>query len=269
MVTPTPAAPPVSATLNLTYTLPLAQGIDPLALDVYAPAAKQNRPVVVFLHGTGESKRFYVRPMRTLAEQGLVVYAADWPVWVASRAARDDGRGFREIVETLACAVRYARATAADYGGDRSRLTLVGFSAGAAMGASLAFAGDEPERAWAEFAAERGAPPQQVKCAQSGDSAHVDAFVGVGGAYGLGEALQKEDPRLWQLVSVTTHIVARRNLRVRLLHGAFDTLVPIERSMQFAETLSQAGYDARFVRFDRGHVVPETLVAEEILKLWQ
>src|SRR3990172_2159820 len=62
---------------------------------------------------------------------------APWPDAAAFRAELTPGLGM------LACVVRFARAEAARFGGDPSRLSLYGHSAGANHAANIAFA--EPE----------------------------------------------------------------------------------------------------------------------------
>jgi acetyl esterase/lipase len=73
------------------------------------------------------------------------------------------------VYEQAACAVHFARQRAADYGGDPARVTLLGWSDGALIGAVVASAGDR-------FAG---------RCTD-GDlsSALPDSFVGVGGFLG-------------------------------------------------------------------------------------
>lgn len=53
----------------------------------------------------------------------------------------------REIItagwQDAACALRFARAKAADYGGDPARVIVVGYSGGGTAGAVMALAGDD------------------------------------------------------------------------------------------------------------------------------
>lgn len=276
---PATAAPPTSApspttavvvtnTLNLTYSLPVTAPVDAYALDVYAPLGARALPVLVFLHGTGETKRGYAHFSQAAAAAGFVVYAADWPVYTLSRASQDGGRGYREVAEIIACAIRYARTTAATYGGDAAKLTIGGFSAGAASASMVAFLGDEPEKQWNDYATQAGRPPQQARCAESDGSAHVDAFIGAAGPYNLSAPSGAADPKLTDLVSLSPHIESLRGLRVRLLHGTADSLVPIESSVRFADTLSKAGYDVKLTRFDGPHAAPEALVIAQLRDLW-
>lgn len=258
---------PVTTTRDLVYTIPAQPDVDAEQLDIVAPVGAKSLPVVIFAHGFGERKADYRRFSQTLAEQGFVVFTIDWPA--RNAGARDNHRGFRRTYETFACAVRFARNHATQYGGDAARLTLMGFSAGASASALLAFAADKPERAWDDFATTRNGPPRQVNCSAPEGSLQVNAFVGIAGPYALAEALQKDNPQLWQLVSPYAYLDNPQSARVRLLHGTFDSTVPLAQSTQFYEALTKNGYAVQLIKFDKGHAVPPELTIEEMRKLWK
>lgn len=289
--TPTPApAPPtatptseptVKVTKDIAYTTPLQPGTIPDAptslnqvdysivqrLDVYAPTESGPWPVVVFAHGLIESKESYADLSQAVAEQGVVVFTVNWPMTLPNVAAGENGVRYRESHETLACAVRFARAMASDYGGDPARVTLAGFSMGGAHGAYTALVGDDLDRLWEEFTAVRGGPPPQVECVVNGVSAHVDAFVGTFGCYNWIDVLQEKDPELWELNSIYTHLGKNPDLKVRLIHGEEDYQCPYEFAVQFDAALAEAGYDTALTPFDGGHWLPAQLTVEEIVKV--
>jgi acetyl esterase/lipase len=102
-------------------------------VDVYAPAEAQGAPVVVFIYGGGwkaGDRGMYRFLGATLAAAGIVCVVPDYRVWpeVASPV----------FVEDAAQAVGWARAHAAEHGGDPARLFLMGHSAGAQIVAMLA-----------------------------------------------------------------------------------------------------------------------------------
>ncbi len=103
-------------------------------LDVYAPRADGTaRPVIVFIYGgtwISGTKADNAWVGIALARQGYVTVVADYRIY-------PDGvwPGF---IEDNAAAARWALDHAADYGGDPSKLVLMGHSAGAFNVASLA-----------------------------------------------------------------------------------------------------------------------------------
>lgn len=263
-VAPTATALPLKITQDVVYALPLQPNDSEWKLDVYVPADGKPAPLVLFLHGFAEHKEDYARLYRLIAEQGAIAFGVEWPER-APFAIRDDNRKrYRHLSETLGCAIRFAHA---NYGGERAQVILMGFSAGAGAGAAIAFAGENAESAWDAFAAS-GGPPSQVRCVASGSS-RVDAFIGIAGGYGVSPTLQQQDPGLWQIINPYSHLGENKNLRVRLLHGEFDSRVPIASTIEFNGALSKAGYDTQFIKFDQGHAVPFDLAIAELKKLWK
>jgi predicted esterase len=259
--------PPVEVNSDVVYATLLQPDVTELRLDVYAPEEAGTWPVIVFLHGFEGNKEYFAPLSQAMVEQGAVVFTVNWPTWIADLAARENGKGFRETSEVLSCAIRFARATASDYGGDPSQVTLVGFSCGAAYGAWVALAGDDLDRLWEEFASIRGGPPPQVECVVSGVPANVDAFVGIAGRYGFAEPLQKRDPELWQIVSPYAHLGQDLDLQVRLIHGERDSAVKSEHSVQLNDVLAEAGYDTSLTLFDGIHRVPIELTAAKVMEV--
>jgi acetyl esterase/lipase len=277
--TPSPD-PAVKVSKDIAYTTPLHPGSIPdvpsinqvdygivQELDVYAPSEPGPWPVVVLAHGLPESKESYTDLSRALAEQGAVVFTVNWPVSLPNIAAGENGVRYRESYETLACAVRFARATAPDYGGDPARVTLAGFSMGGAYGAYTALVGDGLDPLWEEFTSARGGPPPQVECVAEGVPTHVDAFVGTFGCYNWIDVLQEKEPELWELNSIYTHLGENPDLKVRLIHGEEDYQCPYEFAVQFEAALAEAGYDSSLTPFDGGHWLPAELTVEEIMKV--
>ncbi len=246
--TPSPAAttaPTEQATAALSpvpSTIEVTEGVaytSTQKLDVYAPTEPGPWPVVVVLHGAPGSKADLAALSEAIAQQGAVVFNADW---------RDVIPKFLEATEDMACVVRFARASAADYGGDPTRVTLLGWSAGGASGAVVALAGDDFEG----------------DCLVSGDSGLPDAFVGIAGGYNFaidGEAafLKEDDLETWEAINPYSHIGSNPELRVRLVHGDADGTVSVEESIQFQQALEDAGYDVTLTVLEgAGHriVVP-------------
>ena len=101
-------------------------------LDVYMPTAvapapgSHGRPVVVFFYGgswQNGSRSSYLFVGAALASRGFVAMVPDYRTWPDT--------AFPGFVDDAATAVRWARDHAAEFGGDPSRIFLMGHSAGA------------------------------------------------------------------------------------------------------------------------------------------
>jgi acetyl esterase/lipase len=104
-----------------------------LALDVYAPRTADQAPVVVFFYGGSweSGKRGWYRYVGdALASNGIVAVVPDYRKYPEVR--------FPEFVRDGARAVAWARAHAREFGGDPSRLFVMGHTAGGQIAALLA-----------------------------------------------------------------------------------------------------------------------------------
>ena len=100
-------------------------------LDLYRPAA-DGAPVAVFLYGGGwraGDRGMYRFVGAALADRGFLVAIPDYRVYPEA--------AFPGFVEDAAAAVAWTKAHAAEYGGDSSRMFLIGHSAGAHIAALL------------------------------------------------------------------------------------------------------------------------------------
>ncbi len=243
-VQPTPSYS-VEVTKDIEYVTLLEPAAPVQKLDVYAPTEPGPWPVVVLMHAWFQSKEnsAYTSFGEELAGRGVVVFMPERrsPCSLLSECAGDNGRDLREVHESWACAVRFARGRAADYGGDAGRITVFGHES---SGLETALLGDDVQQAWDEFASDRGGPPPQAECLAVEDSAHVDAFIGYYGDYDFYERLKESDPDLWKLTSFFGVIGRNRDLEVYLLQGGMANSSYIERSVLLHDALVDAGYDA-------------------------
>jgi acetyl esterase/lipase len=219
-----------------------------LKLDVYHPSDSGPWPVVVALHGGGQTKELFNVFSKRIAQLGAVVFTPTY------RSSEPQGEQItRDIIaagwEDAACALRFARAKAADYGGDPTKVVVVGYSGGGTAGAVMALAGDDFEG----------------DCLVSGYSAFPDTFVGVDGAYDLvnccipDDLYAKGSPEDWDLLVPYTYIdrqPIREETRFYLIVGGTTELV--EMAKTFNERLGIEGYETTLTQFpelDHGQIV--------------
>jgi acetyl esterase/lipase len=102
--------------------------------DVLAPASPATLPTVVLLNGGGKQfteRRYQVPLAAELAKRGSVVFLIAYRGITTLNSDQDS-------VSDARCAIRYARAHTADYGGDPSRVVVVGHSQGGFLGIEIA-----------------------------------------------------------------------------------------------------------------------------------
>lgn len=239
------------ATMGIPYTVDSGR-----RLDVYTPGEPGPWPVVVVVHGLYQDKFSFAPLAEAIASEGAVVF----------NISVDMTFPFGTAIEEVACAVRFSRAMAADYGGDETRITLIGNSAGAVTGAVVAMAGDD-------FAED---------CVVTEGSALVDALVGYEGPYNWATqpvfndagdfvTLGEEDPELLETINPYSHIGGNPDLVVRLIHGD-DTdaewyEVPRQVSVEFHQALAEAGYSAELTLLDGPSHIGLTVPSSEAFEV--
>ena len=209
---------------RVTKTVGVAYGAG-LEADIWSPDGSVDAPVAVVLHGSSDRSSTEAI-VEVLVDGGLVVMNASWKPYEA----------FPDNISHAACAVRFARSRAPDFGGTRDTVILVGHSSGATAGAVISLGGDQFDTS---------------TCSERGESALPDSFVGLAGGYDPSH--DPNDPRhevaindalTYELVNPLTHLGSNPGLRVRLLHGDNDDVVPVESAIEFHQTLVESGYDA-------------------------
>lgn len=200
------------------------------AADIYLPGpGRRPAAVVVLVPGGG---------WQTADRTGLAALAARLAragMVVANITYRtgEDHVTFPAPVEDIACATAFAE-TVARAGAARVPVVLLGHSSGAQLAAVVALSGNRYQRG----------------CPYPGTA--VDGLIGVSGPYdvrafadvavALFGATPEQDPAAWR-DGDPLRWAARgaSGLRVLLLHGDQDTLVPPDQSRQFAAGLEKAG----------------------------
>lgn len=247
----------------------------PLTLDIHVPAEPADAPVVVYLPGSGQ-RHAPPEVIERLIENGVIVaivrYAAGFFAPEVILTARSTDA--RSMADSVACALHMVRDRAARLGSVDPVVILTGFSLGGAPAAHAALFGSDLERRWEAFAAE-GGTPRQVECEVAAGSTHVDALVGLSGAYDIlvpafdgkfGRGYQQaRNAAQWRFLADSVGLDP--GLTVRLIHGTADATIPFDNSVGFATVLSEAGYDVHLISFDGGHEVEPELTASTILGL--
>lgn len=110
------------------------QDVDAFFLNVWAPTGAEDLPVLVFLHGGawasgGGSARWY-RGAR-LAREGIVVVTLNYRLGPAGHFSDSPDDGLHRPIGDLLAALCWVHDRIAVFGGDASRVTLSGQSAGA------------------------------------------------------------------------------------------------------------------------------------------
>ena len=199
-------------------------------LDIYQPtdalAASKLRPVVVFFYGGAwqeGSRSDYLFVAEALTQRGYVVVVPDYRVYPEVK--------FPDFLYDGAAAVAWATNYADRYGGDRSRIFLMGHSSGAHIAAMLALD--------SAFLGAKEVPLTAVK-----------GLIGLAGPYDflpLTEpnviALFASEPNLalTQPIHYAPSAIAKTTPPVLLLHGDDDKRVHPKNSINLARELRAVG----------------------------
>ena len=191
-------------TRNITYESTNPE-LTPDALDVYAPAKAGPWPVVVMFPAGARSTLSY--NARRVADLGFVVFNVSWGhgPGMAAGLATDDG--LLAVQSQAACAVEYARAHAAEYGGDPATMIVFGHSAGAHAAAMVAFA----------------RPAPTAGCLGGATLGPIDALVTWEGNWVLAinapdwNSALAADPKIMDVATPWTHLAEHKDLKVVML----------------------------------------------------
>lgn len=185
-------------------------------LDVHSPVGPGSWPVLVLIHGAGLERGSYGAFADLLAESGAVVFNADWSV-LANHV--EDSLG------DVACAVRYAREHAPQFGGDPDRTVLIGHSTGAVYAGEVATNGD----------VYTGECLTEMSALTQGVALLSPAQVPGGGP--------------WSHRSLGSN----PNLRVVVVHGEQDEVARPSLSVRTTALLEEAGYEVSLTLLDSDH----------------
>jgi acetyl esterase/lipase len=204
-------------------------------VDVYTPAGATRRPVIVFFYGgnwDSGDKASYRFVAASLAERGYVVVVPDYRVYPQVR--------FDGFMQDGAQAVAWTKRNIAKFGGDASRVFVMGHSAGAHIAAMLAL-----DERWLGAV---GLTPRR----------DIAGLIGVAGPYDflpLGSAKLRDIFSGGDIARTQPINFANGNEPpALLLHGSGDTTVEPGNTARLATRLRAKGNDARAIIYPNvGH----------------
>lgn len=204
-------------------------------LDVYQPAgsgeATKARPVVIFFYGGAwqeGSRSDYLFVAEALTQRGYVVVIPDYRVYPEVL--------YPDFLSDGAAAVAWTTANIERFGGDRTRLFLMGHSAGAHIAAMLAL---DPR-----YLATQKVPSTSIK-----------GLIGLAGPY---DFLPLTEPNVIALFATEKNLAMTQPISyvipgtvtsfppVLLLHGDADTRVYPKNSINLSRELRAAGAKVEF-----------------------
>jgi len=235
-----PTTPPTSepAAARARPATPLATDrtevpvVDDLIAEVFYPVDEGDYPTVVFFHGGswyGGDSTTTSEFARTVAGQGAIVYNATY-------LNGQSGGGYPHSYQDVYCALSTAAVTSPGFGGS-PEVIVVGHSAGAHLGATVAMSGEA-------FASgrclDRVTPTVAGLAGLAGpyDTFELGAFMApwFGGA-------PADVPEAWELGNPQSYVDTPL-FPVTLIHGSGDRLVPLDSSRIFADLLAGTGWVA-------------------------
>ena len=219
-----------------------------LLLDVYTPPAREApRPAMVLTHpgGFAVGDRTWMSEFASgLAEAGYVAFSIDYRLFAES----NERTRWPGPLDDAQRAVRWARANAETYGVDPERIGSLGYSSGGLLAAQLG-ARDKLDSSDPELADHSSRVACVVDVAGDADAAipwpdpadevHYAAFIG-------GKA--QEAPQAYRDFAAPTHIDAE-TAPFLVLHGANDSVNPIEHAWRLVKALHEAGVEVVYGEF--------------------
>ena len=203
-------------------------------LDVYVPkgADAKPRPVVVFFYGgswDSGSKESYLFVAEALTSKGFVTIVPDYRIYPEVR--------FPVFIEDAAQAFRWVKQNAAKFGGDPSRVFVMGHSAGAQIAAMLTF---------------NNAYLEQVGLNKSG----IKGFIGLSGPYDFLPLTSDRlkvifGPEEGHALSQPINFVSGNEAPAFLVHGDKDTTVKPGNTVRLAQRIRDRGGTVSELHFPR------------------
>jgi acetyl esterase/lipase len=191
--------------------------------DLYLPdhIPAKGAPVIAFFYGggwTSGSKSTYPFLAKAFTEKGYAVYIPDYSKYPPAK--------FPVFIDDGALAVQYLYKNAKNYGINKNRIAVAGHSAGAHLGAFVAY---DPARL-----------PTSLQ-----EKNPVRAFVGLAGPYHFTPSEKPyteifAPPENYPLLQISRYISAQPSPAL-LIHGEQDETVALANTVTFAKALKEKG----------------------------
>jgi acetyl esterase/lipase len=222
----------------------------PLRLSVYRPGGSHSHaPVLVYVHGGGwvtGDRNEHSTDMRWFAEQGWLVVSIDYTLSSADRHLWDVTQ------DQIGCAIGWVVDNATRYGGDPTRLSLTGDSAGGNLAINTAYlsAAGRLRSSCGGTMPKVGAVAVLYPVADPVDTyANRDPAFGATARGGLGAytgGSPSQFPDRYAAISCDTQIAAAAPPTL-IIAGEADHLVLVDGTYRFAEKARAAGIDVELV----------------------
>lgn len=212
-------------------------------LDVYAPQSGSKLPVVVWVHGGG-----WMRGGKNEVDHKPTAFAGKGFVFVAMNYRFFPNVKMGDIIRDVAKATGWVRSNIARYGGDPSRLFLMGHSAGAQLAAILC-------TDFQYLAAEKVPKKAIIGCVPvDGDT--YDVPLQVATAVARRKSLKQPDPKyghpekfgdlgLQRAYSAVTHVARNKGIPPFLILHVADHTDTSAQAHRLWNALDQAGIRAK------------------------
>jgi len=221
-----------------------------LGVNIYRPPGSPSRaPVLVYIHGGGwiaGDRSAHGADLQWFADQGWLTIGVDYPL-------SSDARHLWDVTQDhIGCALAWVVDNAATYGGDASRLSLSGDSAGGNLAINAAYmsAGGKLKSSCGGRLPAIGAVSALYPVVDPAGFFNNDAAALAGTSRDMAEAYTggspQQFPDRYAAISSETYISATAPPTL-IIVGEADHLVPVEGTYRFTEAARSVGVDVELV----------------------